>query len=77
MIDTLIVQRGITTYITADDVERAYEDMVIAADLVEIAVFEQMPRRVIEYRRDALHRATDRYDAYCAQRLEQCELEVA
>lgn len=77
MIDTLIVQRGISTYITADDVERAYEDMVIAADMVEVAVFERMPRHVIEKRREDLYSATSRWEKLSELRLEQVEAGVA
>jgi hypothetical protein len=51
--------------------------MVIAADMVEVAVFERMPRHVIEKRREDLYSATSRWEKLSELRLEQVEAGVA
>jgi hypothetical protein len=45
--------------ITLDDVNDAYNEATIAADLYEIAMDRDMPRHVIEARREEMCRAAD------------------
>ncbi len=59
--------------VTADDIERAYQDMMIAADLVELGLAERMPRHVIEKRQEDMHSANARLDRLQEMRLEQAE----
>ena len=62
---------------TQQDEERAYQDMVIAADLVEVAVMERMPKHVIEKRTEDMHRAMRNWERVSEMLLEQVEMAVA
>ena len=63
--------------VTRQDVDRVYQDMVIAADLVEIAIEERMPRRVIEKRTEDMYRAVRNWERVSEMLLEQAEMAVA
>ena len=66
--------------LTAFDVEQAWDESLIATDLYEIACMRQMPRRVIEQRREemqsAARHAQDVQNLYYEQ-YEQREAELA
>ena len=49
--------------LTLSDVEKAWNESIIAADLYEIAFRRQMPRQVIEARREEMCQAADLADA--------------
>ena len=56
------VQRGKVEFhqpLTLADVEDAWDNSIIAADLYEIACMRQMPREVIEARREEMCQAAD------------------
>ena len=63
--------------VSADDVERAHQDMIIAADLVEVALYERMPRHVIEQRQQDMYSAVRRWEKLSDLRQEQAEMAVA
>ena len=48
--------------ITLSQVEAAWDESIIAADLYEVACMRQMPRHVIEARREEMCQATDLAD---------------
>ena len=46
--------------VTRQDVDRAWQEQIIATDLYEIACMERQPRHVIEQRREDMVQATKR-----------------
>lgn len=65
------------TAITKSELDRAYDELAIAADLVEVAIIERMPKHVVEKRAEDMHRASEHLDRLQEMQLEQYEMAVA